>query len=50
MEVAMERLVRRHMQAWGFTRAQAQHRIDSSDGHNATLVAASATHADWYIT
>lgn len=50
MEVAMERLARRHMQAWGFTRAQAQHRIDSSDGLNAALVVASAPRADWYVT
>ncbi|MCE2854011.1 MAG: hypothetical protein LW717_22890 [Chloroflexaceae bacterium] len=49
MDVAMERLAHRHMQAWGFTRAQAQHRIDSSDGLNAALVAASALHADWYV-
>ncbi len=50
MDVAMERLARRHMQAWGFTRAQAQHRIDTSDGLNATLVAASARHADWLVS
>jgi pantothenate kinase len=50
MDVAMERLAQRHMQAWGFTRAQAQHRIDTSDGLNATLVAASARHADWLVT
>ena len=50
LDVAMDRLARRHMQAWGFTRAQAQHRIDSSDGLNAVLVAASARHADWLVT
>lgn len=49
MDIALERLARRHMQAWGFSRAQAQQRIDSSDGLNATLVAASATRADWWV-
>lgn len=49
MDVAMERLAKRHMQAWGFTREQAQQRIDQSDGLNAVLVAASAMRADWYV-
>lgn len=47
--VAIERLTLRHMQAWGFTRAQAEHRIATSDGLNAQLVQASAVHAQWYV-
>lgn len=47
--ISMERLARRHMQAWGFTRAQAEHRIATSDGINATLVQASALRADWLV-
>lgn len=47
--LSMERLAQRHMQAWGFTRAQAEHRIATSDGLNAALVQASAPRADWLV-
>lgn len=47
--LSMERLAQRHMQAWGFTRAQAEQRIAGSDGLNAQLVQASATRADWLV-
>jgi pantothenate kinase len=47
--LSMERLARRHMQAWGFTRAQAEQRIASSDGLNAQLVQESALRADWLV-
>ena len=47
--LSMERLAHRHMQAWGFTRAQAEQRIASSDGLNAALVQASAHRADWLV-
>lgn len=48
--IAIERLAQRHMQAWGFTRAQAEHRIATSDGLNAQLVQASAVHANWLVS
>lgn len=47
--LSMERLAHRHMQAWGFTRAQADHRIATSDGLNAALVQASVARADWLV-
>ena len=49
MAVAMERLALRHMQAWGFSRAQADDRIAQSDGLNAQLVQACADRADWWV-
>ena len=49
METAMERLARRHMQAWGMTRDEAEHRIATSDGLNAALVRDSARFADWRL-
>ena len=49
MAVAMERLALRHMQAWGFSRAQAADRIAQSDGLNAQLVQACANRADWWV-
>jgi pantothenate kinase len=49
METAMERLALRHMQAWGITRDQAEHRIATSDGLNAALVRDSARFADWRL-
>ena len=49
MAVAMERLALRHMQAWGFSRAQADDRIAQSDGQNAQLVQACADRADWWV-
>lgn len=49
MAVAMHRLALRHMQAWGFSRAQADDRIAQSDGLNAQLVCQSAHRADWWL-
>jgi pantothenate kinase len=49
LEIALERLALRHMQAWGMTREQAEHRIATSDGLNAALVAESARFADWRL-
>ena len=49
LETAMERLALRHMQAWGMTRDQAEHRIATSDGLNAELVRDSARFADWRL-
>ena len=50
LSVAMDRLAQRHMQAWGFTRQQADERIATNDGLNARLVADSAARADFLIT
>ena len=47
--VAMERLSRRHMAAWGMTRAEAGLRIDSNDRLNAELVYDDRVHADWRL-
>ena len=49
LPVAMDRLAQRHMQAWGFTRHQADERIATNDGLNARLVADSAARADFLI-
>ena len=49
LELALDRLARRHMQAWGFTRAQAEARIASSDGINAELVLRSRERADYIV-
>jgi len=48
-DVAMERLTQRHMRAWGFSRAQAEHRIAQSDGHNAELVRQSGGRAQYLV-
>ena len=49
LPVAMDRLAQRHMQAWGFTRQQADARIATNDGLHAQLVADSAARADALI-
>ena len=49
LETALERLTLRHMQVWGMTREQAEHRITTSDGLNAALVRDSARFADWRL-
>ena len=49
LQTAMERLALRHMQAWGITRAAAEHRIATSDRLNAELVRDSARFADWRL-
>jgi pantothenate kinase len=50
LPVAMDRLAQRHMQAWGFTRQQADERIATNDGLNARLVADSAARADFFVS
>ena len=47
--IAMERLVQRHMRARGHSRAAAQHRIDTSDGLNAAIIAPGRERADWLL-
>jgi pantothenate kinase len=49
LEIALERLVQRHMQVWGITRDAAEHRIATSDRLNAELVRDSARFADWRL-
>jgi pantothenate kinase len=49
LATAMERLALRHMQAWGVTRAAAEHRIATNDRPNAMLVQQSAAFADWRV-
>jgi pantothenate kinase len=49
MAVAMERLALRHMQAWGFSRTQADARIAQNDGLNAQLVQSCADRANWWV-
>lgn len=49
-EVAMERLVGRHMKAWGITREEAVERIARNDGLNGRIVEATRSYADWLCT
>ncbi len=49
LEVALERLAHRHMQAWGMSRAEAEHRITTNDRPNAELVLQSRNCADWRL-
>ncbi|QUX94881.1 hypothetical protein C0J08_05410 [Marinomonas sp. CT5] len=49
VEIAIERLAKRHMQAWNFSHQQAMDRINQSDGLNARLVATYKEQADWLI-
>ncbi|MEO7908053.1 MAG: hypothetical protein ABIV47_00250 [Roseiflexaceae bacterium] len=49
LEIALERLAPRHMQAWGITRDQAEYRIATSDRLNAELIQDSARFADWRL-
>ena len=49
LEIALERLALRHMQAWGITRDAADHRIATSDRLNADLVRDTAGFADWRL-
>jgi len=49
LEIALERLALRHMQAWGITRDAAEHRIATSDRLNAELVQNSARFAEWRL-
>jgi pantothenate kinase len=47
--IAIERLALRHMQAWGVTRAEAEHRIATNDRLNAEIVLDSARYAHWRL-
>jgi pantothenate kinase len=47
MDVAMERLVKRHMAAWGFSREQALDRLAMNDRLNADIVLQSRERADY---
>ncbi|PJE56821.1 MULTISPECIES: AAA family ATPase [unclassified Marinomonas] len=49
VEIAIERLAKRHMKAWGFSHEQAMDRINQSDGLNAELVATYKNQADWLL-
>jgi pantothenate kinase len=49
IEVAIERLAKRHMKAWGFSHEQAMDRINQSDGLNAELVATYKDQANWLL-
>ena len=49
LEIALERLALRHMQAWGIARDAAEHRIATSDRRNAELIQNSARFADWRL-
>ncbi|MBU2319593.1 MAG: hypothetical protein KJ609_13670 [Gammaproteobacteria bacterium] len=49
IEIAIERLAKRHMKAWGFSHEQAMDRINQSDGLNAELVATYKNQADWLL-
>ncbi len=48
-EVALERLVQRHMKAWGITRSQAQARVGANDRLNAQIVLQGRARADWLV-
>lgn len=49
MDVAMERLVRRHMASWGFSREQALDRLAMNDRLNADIVLQSRERADYFV-
>jgi pantothenate kinase len=49
MEVAMERLVKRHMASWGFSREQALARLATNDRLNADIVLQSRECADYLL-
>jgi pantothenate kinase len=49
MDVSMERLVKRHMASWGFSREQALDRLAMNDRLNADIVLQSRARADWLV-
>ncbi|NLQ18192.1 hypothetical protein HGG82_11240 [Marinomonas sp. M1K-6] len=49
VDVAIERLAKRHMAAWGFSHQQAMERIQLNDGLNAKQVESSKKQADWLL-
>jgi pantothenate kinase len=50
LDVAMERLIARHMAAWNWTREAAEQRVASNDRLNAEIVLRSRDHADFLLT
>jgi pantothenate kinase len=50
LDVAMERLVKRHMASWDFSRAQALDRLAMNDSLNADIVLQSRARADWLVS
>ncbi len=48
-DVAMERLINRHIASWQITRGQAAERISSNDRLNAQIVAQDARNANWRV-
>jgi pantothenate kinase len=50
MDVSMERLVKRHMASWGFSREQALDRLAMNDRLNADIVLQSRARADWFVS
>jgi pantothenate kinase len=49
MDVAMERLVKRHMASWGFSREQALDRLAMNDRLNADIVLQSRERANYFV-
>jgi pantothenate kinase len=49
LDLALERLARRHMAAWGMTRAQAEARIAGNDRLNAELILTTRARAEWSL-
>ena len=49
MDVAMDRLVKRHMASWGFSREQALDRLAMNDRLNADIVLQSRERADYFV-
>jgi pantothenate kinase len=49
MDVAMERLVKRHMASWDFSREQALDRLAINDRLNADIVLQSRERADYLV-
>ncbi len=50
IEVALERLIVRHMSAWHWTREAAENRVATNDRLNATTVSQSRPNADFLLT
>jgi pantothenate kinase len=49
LELAMDRLARRHRTAWGMSREAAEARIAANDRLNAEIVRATRADADWWL-
>lgn len=50
LEISLERLASRHMEAWKLTRTQADARIARNDRLNAEVVLATRARAEWLVT